>query len=121
MEMDYLDPENAVNMPEQTDITLGVEFLIRTKESVRNTAIALTECTSRDARILLRKQLQQSLMLHDKVTQLLIEKKWFHPYDLPEQYKLDQKAADQTKDIAQMTLFPEDTSRKGMFDRSPDQ
>ena len=38
---DYLDPSNALNMPEMADMTFAMDFLIRVKEGVRNTAIAL--------------------------------------------------------------------------------
>jgi spore coat protein CotF len=121
MKMDYLDPSNSLNMPELADTTFAMDFLIRAKEGVRNTAIALTETASPDARALLKKQLHQGLALHHEITQLMIKKKWFHPYELPEQYKLDQLAAQTTVQIAQLQLFPEDTSRKGLFDRLPDQ
>jgi hypothetical protein len=40
---------------------------------------------------------------------------------LNEQYQLDQLSAKNTVMIGQMNLFPDDTSRKGMFDRTPDE
>jgi spore coat protein CotF len=120
MNNDYLDPINALNMPEMADMTFAMDFLIRAKEGVRNTAIALTETVSPEARTLLKNQLHQSLTLHQEITDLMINKKWFHPYELSEQYQLDQLSANNTVQIGQMNLFPGDTSRKGMFDRTPD-
>lgn len=121
MNHDYQDPINALNMPEIADMTFAMDFLIRAKEGVRNTAIALTETASLDARALLRNQLRQAIAMHQEITELMIRKKWFHPYELNEQYQLDQLSAKNTVMIAQMNLFPEDTSRKGMFDRTPDE
>ncbi|MEK3732952.1 MULTISPECIES: spore coat protein [Paenibacillus] len=121
MNNDYLDPINALNMPEMADMTLAVDFLMRAKEGVRNTAIALTETVSPEARSLLRRQLSQGIALHQEITDLMMRKKWFHPYELTEQYQLDQLAAKNTIMIGQMNLFPDDTSRKGMFDRTPDE
>lgn len=118
---DYQDPINSLNMPEMADMTFAMDFLIRAKEGVRNTAVALTEAISPEVRAVLRKQLQQGIALHQEIAELMIRKKWFHPYDLNEQYKLDQLSAMNTIKIGQMNLFPEDTSRKGMFDRTPDQ
>jgi spore coat protein CotF len=118
---DYLDPSNALNMPEMADMTFAMDFLIRVKEGVRNTAIALTETASEGARAILRKQLHQGIALHQEVSDLMMRKKWFHPYELNEQYKLDQLGAINAVQMAQMKLFPDDTSRKGMFDRTPDQ
>lgn len=121
MNNDYQDPINALNMPEMADMTFATDFLMRAKEGVRNTAIALTETVTPDVRVLLRSQLKQGIALHQEITELMIRKKWFHPYELNEQYKLDQLSANNTVMIGQMKLFQGDTSRKGMFDRTPDE
>lgn len=121
MNNDYLDPINALHVPELADTTFATDFLMRAKEGVRNLAIALTETASPDVRALLRNQLRQALALHQEITELMIKKKWFHPYELSEQYQLDQLCAKNTVMIGQMDLFPDDTSRKGMFDRTPDE
>ncbi|MFC3342450.1 spore coat protein [Paenibacillus abyssi] len=121
MKMDDLDPINALNMPEMADMTFAMDFLLRAKEGVRNTAAALTETASPQARAVLRSQLRQGVALHQEITELMIRKKWFHPYELKEQYQLDQLSANKTVQIAQMKLFPDDTRRKGMFDRTPDE
>ncbi|NOU93182.1 spore coat protein [Paenibacillus sp. LMG 31456] len=121
MNNDYLDPINALNMPEMADMTFAMDFLLRAKEGVRNTAIALTETASPDARALLKNQLYQGLAMHQEISDLMSSKKWFHPYELSEQYQLDQLSAKNTIMIGQMNLFPDDTSRKGMFDRTLDE
>ncbi|RNB56634.1 spore coat protein [Brevibacillus gelatini] len=121
MKMDYVDPANSLNMPEMADMTFAMDFLIRVKEGVRNTATALTETVSPDARALLRTQLHQSIALHQEITDLMVRKKWFHPYDLREQYQLDQLSAENTVEIGKLKLFPDDTRRKSMFDRTPDE
>ncbi|GIP47808.1 spore coat protein [Paenibacillus sp. DXFW5] len=121
MNNDHLDPINALNMPEIADMTFAVDFLMRAKEGVRNIAIALTETASPEARILLRNLLRQGIAMHQEITELMMRKKWFHPYDLTEQYQLDQLSAKNTILIGQMDLFPADTRRIGMFDRTPDE
>ncbi|TCM96374.1 coat F domain-containing protein [Paenibacillus sp. BK033] len=118
---DYLDPAKSLNMPEMADMTFAVDFLIRVKEGVRNTAVAITETVSPDVRSLLRAQLLQGIAMHQELTELMIRKKWFHPYELSEQYKLDQLSAKNTMEIAEQKLFPDDHTRKGMFDRTPDE
>lgn len=121
MNTDYLDPINSLNMPEMADMTFAMDFLLRAKEGVRNLSIALTETASPDVRALLRNHLKQGISMHQEITELMIRKKWFHPYELNEQYQLDQLSAKNMMMIGQMNLFPEDTSRKGMFDRTPDE
>ncbi|RIW37393.1 spore coat protein [Bacillus salacetis] len=121
MNQDYLDPINALNMPELADTTFALDFLVRTKEAVRNTAVALSETITPELRAVLRKQLFQSIALHQEISELMVKKKWFHPHDLSEQYKLDQLSAKNTLMIGSMNLFPVDSNRKGMFDRTPDE
>ncbi|CUB33362.1 spore coat protein [Bacillus subtilis subsp. subtilis] len=121
MNNDHLDPINSLNVPELADTTFAMDFLIRAKEGVRNTAVALTETASPDVRAVLRKQLMQGIAMHQEITELMISKKWFHPYELSEQYKLDQLSAKNTIMVGNMNLFPDETNRKGMFDRTPDE
>lgn len=71
MNSDYLDPINSLNMPEMADMTFAMDFLLRAKEGVRNTAVALTETVSSDARELLKKQLKQGIALHQEITELM--------------------------------------------------
>jgi len=118
---DHLDPINSLHVPELADMTFAMDFLIRAKEGVRNTAVALTETASPDVRALLRKQLMQGITMHQEITDLMVSKKWFHPHDLSEQYKLDQLSAKNTLMVGNMNLFPVETNRKGMFDRTPDE
>ena len=120
MNNDYLDPINSLHVPELADTTFAMDLLLRAKEGVRNIAVALTEAASPDVRTLLRKQLMQGITMHQEITELMIQKKWFHPYELSEQYKLDQLSANNTLKIGKMNLFPVETNRKGMFDRTPD-
>jgi hypothetical protein len=87
--------------------------LLSAKNGVRNYAIALTEATTPEVRTFLRSQLQESLALHQEISELMMSKKWFHPYELHEQYQLDMLSANNTVQIAQLKLFPDDTSRNG--------
>ncbi|QNQ50716.1 spore coat protein [Bacillus velezensis] len=121
MNHDHLDAINSLHVPELADMTFAMDFLIRAKEGVRNTAVALTETASPDVRALLRKQLMQGITMHQEITDLMVSKKWFHPHNLSEQYKLDQLSAKNTLMVGNMNLFPVETNRKGMFDRTPDE
>lgn len=121
IKMDYIDPANALNMPEMADMTFAMDFLVRAKEGVRSIAAALTETVHPEARALLKTQLKQGIQLHQEISELMIRKKWFHPYELQEQFKLDGLSAANTVEIAKLKLFPDNTNRKGMFDRQPDE
>ncbi len=120
MNNDYLDPINAVGMPDLADSSFAMEFLMRAKNGVRNCAFALSETASPHVRQVLVQQLKDSLEMHEEVARLMIGKHWLHPHETAEQFRMDLKSADTTAKIAGLDLFPEDTARLGMF-ATPDQ
>ncbi|MFC4401993.1 spore coat protein [Gracilibacillus xinjiangensis] len=116
---DYLDPINSVGMPEQIDSAIAMDLLITVKESIRNYSIAITEAASPEVRTTIRNQMEAAIDFHTEVIELMMEKKWFHPYDVSEQQMLDLKAAQTAVDIAGLKLFPDNNNRKGLFPTPP--
>ncbi|WP_026571941.1 MULTISPECIES: spore coat protein [Sediminibacillus] len=116
---DYLDPINSVGMPEKIDSAIALDLLITIKEAIRNHAVALTEAASPEVRTTIRNQMEAALDFQTEVTDLMVRKKWFHPYDVAEQQMLDLKSAQTAVDIAGLDLFPENNNRKGLFPTPP--
>lgn len=115
MNNDYLEIENADGMPGLVDSTIALEFLLTIKTGIRNIAVALTEIEDVEARTSIRKMLNDTINLHAEVSELMIAKGWLHPYDVKEQFKLDKVSAKTALQIANLELFPGDTSRLGTF------
>lgn len=115
MNNDYLDIEYADGMPGLVDSTVAMEFLITVKSGIRNAAFALTEIEDMEARNEIRHMLNTSIDLHAEVTELFITKGWLHPYEVNEQFKIDNISAKTALRIAELNLFPGNTSRLGMF------
>jgi len=115
MNNDYLDVRNAEGMPKLVDSTVAIDFLLATKSGVRNCAFALTETASLEVKEILINQLENAINMHEEISKLMIEKGWFQPYDLKEQFKLDIKSSETAAQIASLDLFPGDTSRRGTF------
>ena len=120
MNNDYLDPINSVGMPDQADAAIALDLLIRAKNGVRNCAYAISETASTEARFLLVRHLTEALSLHEQTARLMMEKGWLHGRHLPQQFQLDMQSADTMLKIAELDLFPDHTSRLGMF-ATPDQ
>ncbi|OMP66139.1 spore coat protein [Domibacillus epiphyticus] len=116
---DYLDPINSVGMPELTDTAIALEFLLSVKNGVRNYAAALTESPTPEVRTVLLQHLEAAIDLHGEVSELMMNKSWFHPYNMDEQIQLDLKSAQTAVDIAKLPLFPGNTNRKGLFPTPP--
>jgi similar to spore coat protein len=112
---DYLDVENAEGMPNLSDSTVALDFLLTAKMGVLNLAMALTEVTSPEVRSTLQRQLQDGIALHGEIAELMMRKEWFHPHDLSHQAKIDVKSSNMALQIAGMDLFPGNTSRLGTF------
>lgn len=115
MNNDYLEIENADGMPGLVDSTVAMELLLSVKTGIRNSAIALTEIEDKEARTAIRSMLNNSINLHSEVTELMITKGWLHPYEVNEQFKIDTTSAKTALRIAELDLFPGDTSRLGTF------
>lgn len=112
---DYLEIRNSEGMPKLVDSTIALNFLLSAKTGVRNCAIALTEAVTPEVRNVLKQQLDSAIDMHEKIYKLMINKKWFHPYNLNEQFKMDMESSNTVVQIAGYNLFPCDTSRLGMF------
>lgn len=115
MKNDYLELENSEGMPGLVDSTIALNFLLNVKSGIRNSAIALTEIADPQARREVRKMLDAQIGLHAEISELMMNKGWLHPYHVQEQFKLDKMSSQAALQIANLQLFPGDTSRLGTF------
>ncbi|MED3561298.1 spore coat protein [Bacillus xiapuensis] len=112
---DFLDPRNAEGMPNLADNAFAMDFLLSVKNGIRNYSYAITETANPELRDALYKQMDAAIDLHAEIKDLMIKRGWLHPYDFNEQIPIDMKAAETAVQIAQLTLYPNDTDRRGMF------
>lgn len=112
---DYLEPRNAEGMPKLVDASMSMTFLLNVKSGVRNCAIALTEATSPEVRAVLRTQLDNGLNMHEELSNFMINKGWLNPVNLDKQFQMDLESSQTISQIANLDLFPGDTSRLGSF------
>lgn len=78
------------------DQAAATDLLLAAKSGVRNCAYAITEAASPNVRQALSQQLQQSVNFHEQVANYMIDKGYYHPYNLNEQLQVDQQAAQQS-------------------------
>jgi len=81
--------KNLTGTAGMTDQVIATDLLIAAKSGVRNYAIALTETASLDVRTVLRRHLEDAIRTHEQITEYMMEKGWYHVYDVPEQIRLD--------------------------------
>ncbi|MBY0083983.1 spore coat protein [Brevibacillus sp. M2.1A] len=83
--------QSLAGMGGLTDQVIAMDFLISTKSGVRNYAMALTETGTPEIKEILTKQLEEAIDLHEKISLYMIERGWYHPWNITEQIQLDQQ------------------------------
>lgn len=86
--------ESLTGMNKMTDQVIATDFLISAKSAVQNYAVAITETISPEVKIILKKQLKDAIATHKKISDYMMEKGYYNPYDMQEQYKVDMKTTD---------------------------
>lgn len=72
-----------------TDQVIASDLLIAAKTGVRNYAFAVTETATPEVRSVLRSQLREAIDMHEEITNYMMDRGWYHPFDANEQIKLD--------------------------------
>ncbi|SDJ80385.1 spore coat protein [Sediminibacillus albus] len=85
--------QKVAGLSGMTDQVIATDFLISTKSAVRNMTFALTEAATPEVRDVLRGQLNYAIEAHEKISQYMMEKGYYHPSDLDEQLTVDLKAS----------------------------
>ncbi|MVX64321.1 spore coat protein [Clostridium chromiireducens] len=91
--------ESLVSIKEMSDQVIATDFLISAKSGVQNYAVAITETTSPEVRIILRGQLKDAIATHEKIFNYMMKKGYYNAYDMVEQYKADMKTTDTTLNL----------------------
>ncbi|MCM3584391.1 spore coat protein [Mesobacillus maritimus] len=86
--------QSLMGMGGLTDQVIATDFLISTKSSIKDYSAALTETATPELRAALREQLRAAIDTHEKMTNYMIEKGYYHPHSLSEQLNVDLTASD---------------------------
>ncbi|MGJ7921124.1 spore coat protein [Neobacillus sp. LXY-4] len=93
--------QNLTGMGGMTDQVIATDFLISAKSGIRNYAAAITETATPELRMALREQLKAAVETHERITNFMIAKGYYHPHELSEQLNVDLTAADTALNLAQ--------------------
>jgi similar to spore coat protein len=85
--------QNIIGMGDMSDSIIASDLLISTKSGVKMLAFAVTEAATAEARAALSAQLLSAIDMHDKIMDFMIEKGYYHPYDIEDQLHVDMQAA----------------------------
>jgi similar to spore coat protein len=93
--------QNLMGMGGMTDQVIATDFLISAKAGVRNYAVAITETGTPELKAALRDQLNTAIATHEKITNYMIARGFYHPHDLGQQLTVDLTVSDTALNLAQ--------------------
>lgn len=74
---------------------------ISAKAGVRNYAVAITETGTPELKAALREQLNTAIATHEKITNYMISRGFYHPHNLSEQLQFDLTVSDTALKLAE--------------------
>jgi similar to spore coat protein len=81
--------EHLTGMNTLTDQVVATDFLLAAKTGIKTYALALTESATPEVKTVLRQHLSEAIATHEKITNYMMQKGYYHPYNVSEQIQLD--------------------------------
>ncbi|WP_342419110.1 spore coat protein [Paenibacillus sp. FSL H8-0168] len=81
--------EHLTGLNTLTDQVIAADFLNAAKSGVRNYAMAVTEAGTPEIKEILTKQLDEAIDTHEQISTYMIERGWYHPWNVKEQLSMD--------------------------------
>ncbi|MCX8130958.1 MAG: spore coat protein [Clostridia bacterium] len=93
--------QNMAGMGNMTEQVIATDFLLASKTAIKSYAMALSETASPQVRDVLRRQLDVAIGTHERITNYMMDKGYYHAYNPQEQIRVDMKAADNVLNMQQ--------------------
>jgi similar to spore coat protein len=81
--------ENLTGLNTVTDQVIAMDFLMAAKSGIKMYAVAATESATPEVRAIFEKHLNEAIQTHAVATAYMIQKGFYHPYNVLEQLQLD--------------------------------
>lgn len=93
--------QDLAGMGDMTEQVIATDFLISAKAGVRNYAMAISETATPEVREVLRRHLDVAIDTHERITNYMMKKGYYHVTNPQEQLMVDTQAADTVLNIQQ--------------------
>lgn len=81
--------ETLTGLNTLTDQVIAMDLLMASKTGIKMYALAATESATPEVKAIFVKHLHEAIDTHAKVTEYMLQKGFYHPYDVKEQLQLD--------------------------------
>lgn len=85
--------QNIAGMADMTEQVIATDLLIASKSAIKNYAAAIAESTSPQVTNTLRKQLDDAINSHSRISTYMIKKGYYNAYDPQAQISMDQQSS----------------------------
>jgi similar to spore coat protein len=85
--------ENLTGLNTMTDQVIAMDLLMAAKTGIKMYAVAATESATDEVKSTLIRHLNESIDAHEKLTAYVMQRGFYHPYNMQEQIQLDRTNA----------------------------
>lgn len=86
--------QNMAGMGDMSEQVIATDLLISTKNAIKTYASAISETTSPQISSTLRRQLDDTISLHEKISTYMMQKGYYNAYDPTAQLSMDKEVSD---------------------------
>lgn len=72
-----------------TDQMIAADFLMSAKSGMKSYAVAVTEAATPEVKAILTRHLEEAITTHEQITNYMMKKGYYHPYNMNEQVQMD--------------------------------
>lgn len=91
--------QNVAGMGDMTEQIIATDLLIASKNAIKNYAAALAETTSPEVTNALRKQLDDVINFHGRISTYMMNKGYYNAYEPQAQISKDREASDKVMEM----------------------
>lgn len=91
--------QNMIGMEDMTEQIIATDLLIASKSAIKNYAAAITEATSPEVTKTLRKQLDDAINAHGRISTYMMNKGYYNAFDPKDQMSKVREASETVMNI----------------------
>lgn len=91
--------QNIAGMGDMTEQVIATDLLIASKNAIKNYAAALAETTSPEVTSTLRRQLDDAIDSHGRISTYMMNKGYYNAYEPQAQMSMDRDASDKVMEL----------------------
>lgn len=91
--------QNMAGMGDMTEQVIATDLLLGSKSAIKNYSVAITETVTPEVKETLRRHLDVAIDNHEKVTNYMVSKGYYHAYNPQEQARVDMQASEKVMNL----------------------